>query len=624
MSDNPNPMTGAKRLYLLGTIQTTAPLHIGWRAEVGVLPHETDQPVLLGWDGKPYIPGTSLSGVMRTVATQLVAVLKDWGLKDVLSLFGTARPKREEGEQSTALQLPSHPSKLRVRHARLKGDWRGWTEVRDGVGIDRKRGAARKGIKFDYEILPKGLEFDLWIELRDGNERDEALLAMVLTALETLPFSVGAKGGSGLGALNWRIKKAVRVDLTNKDDLLGFLMNRDDFVRQKEGQGWESWRTEVLKDFSFSVEENTPITRITQAFVFTYELTVQGEPLLIRGRAEPTMAFEALKERKGIETHRGKEALDAVWIGTGNEVEMTDWQPILPGSSLRGAFRSHCERILRTLSWHYTRKDLGEKADISEVYEEYCRRRAAKVDLWEGNGELRRKVEEVWEKQMKQKGLEEEQKWFEAGKEMAQIVWDGSDLAERLFGSTLWRSLVVVSEAYLKGNGFSEMLFDHLAVERFSGGALEHKKFDTLPVTEATFEGKVAVFGDEKWALGLIALLFKDLADGLVRIGSAKTRGFGKVTAKVTRVEAFLLPNSQLAKSLRMKAEKGKVWQYRSWQLQGKFPENLQSLPNDLKDLKDLLSDCVSELNEKVKNFRRNHPEGAESDELAHQGEVGQ
>jgi hypothetical protein len=37
-----------------------------------------------------------------------------------------------------------------------------------------------------------------------------------------------------------------------------------------------------------------------------------------------------------------------------------------------------------------------------------------------------------------------------------------------------------------------------------------------------------------------------------------------------------------------------------------------------------LLSDCVSELNEKVKNFRRNHLEGAESDELAHQGEVGQ
>jgi CRISPR/Cas system CSM-associated protein Csm3 (group 7 of RAMP superfamily) len=336
------------------------------------------------------------------------------------------------------------------------------------------------------------------------------------------------------------------------------------------------------------------------------------------------MAFEALKERKkrkGTEVRREREALDAVWIGTGNEVEMTGWQPILPGSSLRGAFRSHCERILRTLSWHYTRKDLGEKADISEVYEEYCRRRAAKVDLWEGNGELRRKVEEVWEKQMKQKGLEEEQKWFEAGKEMAQIVWDGSDLAERLFGSTLWRSLVVVSEAYLKGNGFSEMLFDHLAVERFSGGALEHKKFDTLPVTEATFEGKVAVFGDEKWALGLIALLFKDLADGLVRIGSAKTRGFGKVTAKVTKVEAFLLPNSQLAKSLGMKAEKGKVWQYRSWQLQGKFPE---SLPNDLKNL---LSDGVSELNEKVQNFRRNHPEGAEGDEgdeLAHQGEVGQ
>ena len=607
MSWNANSKTGANRLYLLGTIQTIAPLHIGLRAEVGVLPHETDQPVLLGWDGKPYIPGTSLSGVMRTVATQLVAVLDGWGLKDVLSLFGSARPKREEGGQSKASELPSHPSKLRIRHARLKGDWRGWTEVRDGVGIDRKRGAARKGIKFDYEILPKGLEFDLWIELRDGNERDKALLAMVLTALETLPFSVGAKGGSGLGALNWRIEKVVEVDLTNKDDLLGFLVGRDDFIRQKEGQSWQDWLKEVLQGYSFSLRQDASITRIPQAFVFTYELSVE-EPVLVRGRAEPAMAFDALMKRKGTKIGRGKEALDAVWIGMGKEVDMTDWHPILPGSSLRGAFRSHCERILRTLSWHYAKEALGAKADVKAVYEEYLRRRAAKVDLWQENAELRQQLEKVWEKQMQQIG-HEEQKWFEAGKEMAKVVWEGSDLAERLFGSTLWRSLVVVSEAYLKSDGFGELLFDHLAVERFSGGALEHKKFDTLTITQSTFEGKVAVFGDELWALGLIALLFKDLADGLVRIGSARTRGFGKVTAKVTKVEAFLLPNSQLAQRLGVKTGNGKVWQCRTWEVQGEFPKGL---PDDLDDLKELLSEGVSELNEKVKNFRQKHPEGAE------------
>ncbi|WP_448583236.1 RAMP superfamily CRISPR-associated protein [Thermocrinis sp.] len=605
MSCDANIMTGSKRLYLLGTIQTNAPLHIGLGTKVGVLPHETDQPVLLDWEGKPYIPGTSLSGLMRTIATQLVAVLDGWGLKDVLSLFGSARPKREEREQLKASELPSHPSKLRIRHARIKGNWRGWTEVRDGVGIDRQRGAARKGIKFDCEILPKGLEFDLWIELRDGNERDKALLAMLLTALETLPFSVGAKGGSGLGALEWRIEKVVKLDLTDKDDLLGYLVGRDDFIRQKEGQDWRNWRTEVLQGYSFSLRQDASITRIPQAFVFSYELSVE-EPVLIRGRAEPAMAFDALKGRKKTEIHRAKKALDAVWIGMGKEVDMTDWQPILPGSSLRGAFRSHCERILRTLSWHYAREALGEKAETNKVYETYLRRCAAKVDPWQENTHLRQKVEKVWEEQMQQIGLKEEQKFFEAGKKMAEVVWNGSDLAERLFGSTFWRSLVVVSEAYLKSDGFSELIFDHLAVERFSGGALEHKKFDTLPITQSTFEGKVAVFGDELWALGLIALLFKDLADGLVRIGSAKTRGFGKVTAKVTKVEAFLLPESRLAKSLGVKAEEGKVWQSRSWELQGKFPE---SLPDDLKGL---LSKGVGELNEKVKKFEQKHPEGAE------------
>jgi len=55
MSCDANFMTGAKRLYLLGTIKTTAPLHIGLGTQIGVLPHETDQTrriSLCCWIGK--------------------------------------------------------------------------------------------------------------------------------------------------------------------------------------------------------------------------------------------------------------------------------------------------------------------------------------------------------------------------------------------------------------------------------------------------------------------------------------------------------------------------------------------------------------------------------------------
>ncbi len=598
-----NQKSGAKRIYFIGTIKLKAPLHIGQGPAVpGTATHETDQPVLLDWDGRPFIPATALGGVMRSVAENLVAVLDQFQSKEVSCLTGVfGSPRGERGERQGKGQNPQ-PSKLRIRHAKLKGDWRGWTEVRDGVGIDRQRGVAKYGVKFDYEVIPPGLEFDLLMELRDGEEQDKTLLALVLTALETLPLSVGAKGGSGLGALELSLEKVVELDLTNSDDFLGFITEGEAFIRNKQGKSWHKWQQETLRGKSFRVRKNAPSYRIPQAFIFTYRLSVE-DPLLVRGRAEPMVAFDGFKKRReevNQDLQREKQELDAVWIGTGKSVDMTDWEPFLPGSSLRGVFRSHCERILRTLSWHYTEETLKAsraRPDKEAIRQKYMRCVAAAVDLWRERPEAEKGIKTIWEKQIQREGIEE-QKWFDAGKEVAEYIWKVSDLSERLFGSTFWKSRVVVSEAYIpddKKGEWKEALFDHLAVERFSGGAMEGKKFDALPIIKATFEGKVIVFGDELWTLGLIALLFKDLADGWVRIGSGKTRGYGRVIGKVTKVEAFLLPGSNLASQL-AQCENATVWQSYKWCLgDGQFP---QSLPDDLGKL---LQSGVKELNEIIK-----------------------
>lgn len=610
--------TGARRTYFLGKIKVNFPLHIGLGNQIPEFTHhETDQPVLLDHESKPFIPATSLGGLMRSTAENLVSVLKDWDLQDLISLFGTARQEKEERQRSeetgkdSKSKLKFSVSKLRIRHAKLVGNWRGWTEIRDSVGIDRQRGVAKAAIKFDYEVVPPGLEFDLWLELRDGNERDKILLTLVLLALEKLPLSVGAKGGSGLGALQLILDKVVELDLHDRRQLLDFLLERDEFIRQKcEGRDWEDWKESVLQNCSFCVKADANYRRIPQVFVFTYRLTVEDPLLVANRRVDPMLAFEGFIARRSEDLrHREKRELDAVWIGFGNEMDMRDWKPIIPGPSIRGVFRSHCERILRTMSWHYAREHLlqaGSSADENSIGSEYKKRCAAKVDLWKPDEKLQDDVRERWEQMMRGKGSEEEKR-HNAGKEIADLVWQESDISERIFGSTFWKSLVSISEAYIpddKANEWRELLFDHLAVERFSGGAMEGKKFDSLPITKATFEGKIAVWGDEIWMLGLVALFFKDLSEGLIRFGSGKTRGYGKISGSLTKVEAFLLPGTKLANLLKIDCEAGKVWQQKCWELTDYyFPQCLEG--EGFYDLKELLKEGVNELNELVKQFKR-------------------
>ncbi|MCS7263330.1 MAG: RAMP superfamily CRISPR-associated protein [Armatimonadetes bacterium] len=511
-----------------------------------------------------------------------------------------ARQEKGEGYKETRQksELKFSVSKLRIKNARLTGEWRCWTEVRDSVGIDRQRGAARAKAKFDYEIVPPSLEFDFWAELRDGNEREKVLLTLVLTAMEKLDLSVGAKGGSGFGTFQLQLHKVVELDLHEKQVLLRFLLKRDEFVRKSEGKSWEDWRKDILQNQSFSVRTDVSYHRIPQVFIFTYRLIVEDPLLVATQRVEPMLAFESLISRHGEDLRqREKQELDAVWIGVGKDLDMKDWKPVIPGPSVRGVFRNHCERILRTLAWHYAEGD-------RDKYKNHC---TANVDPWQPNEQLQNQTREEWERNTRGEGTVEE-KWHEAGKKVTSLVWDGSDLAERMFGSSLWKSLVNVSEVYFSEDGTQEwqdMLFDHLAVERFSGGAMEGKKFDALPITKATFEGKIAVWGDQLWMIGLVALFFKDLSEGLVRFGSGKTRGYGKLMGWLLKVEAFLLPKTQLANRLKIEVEKGKAWQHKCWQIPNDrpFPKCLQD--ENLSDLKELLSEGVKEMNKQVEQFIR-------------------
>ena len=347
--------TNSQRIYIVGKVKISSSFHIGSGETIPQSDRpDTDIPIKLNSDGKPYLPATSIGGLLRGTAENLTASLKGWKNNDVQSLFGA---ERQEDKKKSEW---NHPSRLRLHDAQIKGEWNGLTRVRDGVGIDRKRASARTGALYNYEIVPADTEFDLCIELRDGSDKDNQLLALTLDAINQLPSTIGARGNSGLGSISMNIEKVITLELTDCQRLFEFLRQESPFDLEKEsGERWEVWLNKHLpKGVVLKTSKNRPPNwLIPQSVTFIYRLNVK-EPLLIRGSEAPESALKDYQERKKeVSFGDDMKGIDAVWIGQGDHPTASNWEPIFPGSSLRGVFRSYCERILRTLWWNYAGKD---------------------------------------------------------------------------------------------------------------------------------------------------------------------------------------------------------------------------------------------------------------------------
>jgi CRISPR-associated protein Csm3 len=162
----------------------------------------------------------------------------------------------------------------------------------------------------------------------------------------------------------------------------------------------------------------------------------------------------------------------------------------LPGSSLKGALRSHVERIIRAvhgdseiiccdpLSRHRNRS-CGTRtdriADTAEQYRELC-------------------------------------------------------LACRLFGHTVHASHFRISDAY-PATAINLLPVRHqVAIDRLSG-SVANGPFDLEVAETGRFFAHISVVNFERWQIGLLALALRDLSMGQLQLGFGKSRGFGQVVA---------------------------------------------------------------------------------------------
>lgn len=171
------------------------------------------------------------------------------------------------------------------------------------------------------------------------------------------------------------------------------------------------------------------------------------------------------------------------------EFVRTNGKPYLPGSSLKGVIRSHCERLARTVG--------GTELSCDPLHPKH----SCSAELQKG-------------------GLSSE------------VIHARSCFVCRLFGNTALASRIYFTDAQPKGADPKTEERNGVAIDRVFG-SVAVGPFNYETVIEGIFRGTFFVRNFGLAQLGLLALALRDVQQQRVRVGFGKSRGLGIVTLTV-------------------------------------------------------------------------------------------
>jgi CRISPR/Cas system CSM-associated protein Csm3 (group 7 of RAMP superfamily) len=283
------------RYLLKGKLRVESPLLIGCSEKSG-----TDSPVLKDTEGIPYIPGTSLGGVLRHHFKRLAE--SGFPLEQVEKFWGSEKKEKNEAEKDSR----SFQSSFFVSDLRPLGMPR--VVVRDGIALD-EQGVAKDKKKFDYEAIEPGIDFGFQAEvlLREAFEQETfvKIVALIMNSLEKGEVPLGSMTTKGFGRCRLLDAECLKFDFRKKADVLNWLA----------GETEKACRLEITP----SIENmNAPNDLFIEVVL-------------------------AIKNSLLIKSYSGRpQDPDAVHI-------TSNGQAILPGTSIKGALRARAERIMNTL-----------------------------------------------------------------------------------------------------------------------------------------------------------------------------------------------------------------------------------------------------------------------------------
>lgn len=207
-------------------------------------------------------------------------------------------------------------------------------------------------------------------------------------------------------------------------------------------------------------------------------------------------------------------------------------QVYLPGPSLKGVVRAHCERICRTLD--------GPGRDPSHD-------KPPLADNPLGKGDSYRDVEDItyssgnyfnsktFKDEFDPKGDDEAVR--QKRRERSAAIYRRSAFTAQIFGSTSLAGRVRFADAYPSGEVKVDIEERNgVAIDRIYG-SVAVGPFNYETVVSGNFVTRIAFRNVTLAQLGLLGLALRDLAAGRVAIGFGKSRGLGRVKLEMTALE---------------------------------------------------------------------------------------
>lgn len=256
------------RLRLEGTLTTRTGLHIGTGGSHD--PLATDSPVVRDASGQPYIPGASVKGVIRSAAEALLrgaaVPLSDAARLWSCEIFGDDNAKcvshKRLKEYREAYEKQQKDRKEKGKEDKEKKDSRDlaravWAksctacrlfgslamasrvrfpdlplaapstrfEIRNGVGIDRDKELAAKGVLYDFEAVPPGTAFRCTLIFDNYHDAEVGLVLYLFDQLSQGQLALGGKGSRGLGLVEVRWDDVIETTLGKGDNPFARLLS---------------------------------------------------------------------------------------------------------------------------------------------------------------------------------------------------------------------------------------------------------------------------------------------------------------------------------------------------------------------------------------------------------------
>lgn len=416
-------------------VEAETPLKVG-NGEEGLL---IDSLVARDAAGLPYIPGTSLTGVLR----HSLADAEGFEPEIINSIFGSSDKANITGSRLII-------SSAHIVDYTLGEVCDGGTAptaaflsamkelpTRDHVAIN-DRGVAKDTGKFEDEVLYAGSRFVFSLELQ-GREDDRDNWERILDMINTPLFRIGGGTRKGFGKLKLISIEEKVFNLENEAERKAYL-DTDSRLRMPKGAAGKM--------------------PVATAQLIHYRLDIQPRDFFFFGGSEFDNDVDA----------RYKTERKIIWNGNKGELQKEGYI-LIPATSVKGAL-SH-----RT-AYHYNKMN-GSFIDLNRKPEELNNAMQARISELETM--TLKELEEI------QRNKEAE---YESIAQTAKKQWSinkaeaPNNAVRNIFGYAInnkkegaaqegRRGRLIMDDCFIAASSVQEKIFDHLKVDPYTGGALD-------------------------------------------------------------------------------------------------------------------------------------------------------